>query len=169
MSITAGTGRSSGAGRDPSLGGFVAGEGWFGTKRRAERFVRDGSPRLVFAFGITVARRDLRMLEALQTFLGHGTIRDRAPGQPHHQPLSDFAIVSMRAHRAATIPFARRFLLSCEKRRQFERWVEAMDVYEEQRPTQRGRGPSPCSMPGCGRPVRGRGLCRSHYYRETGY
>ncbi len=32
-----------------------------------------------------------------------------------------------------------------------------------------GKGPSGCSEFGCDRPVRGRRLCRSHYYRATGY
>ena len=32
-----------------------------------------------------------------------------------------------------------------------------------------GKGLSTCSVEGCDRPVRGRGLCRRHYYRATGY
>lgn len=31
-----------------TLAGFVAGEGWFGTRRRSELFARDGSPRPAF-------------------------------------------------------------------------------------------------------------------------
>jgi hypothetical protein len=152
-----------------TLGGFVAGEGFFCTTRRKEPFVADGSARLRFIFGVTVARRDVRMLEALQAFLGHGTIRHKDGREPHHQPLSEFAIVSARVHHAATIPFGRRFILPSAKRQQFDGWVETMARYEEQRPSRWGRGPSPCSMPGCDRPVRGQGLCRSHYYRATGY
>src|ERR1700675_2956754 len=48
-----------------TLAGFVAGEGWFTVKRRPERFVRDGSYRLRFVFGVTIARRDRHLLEAL--------------------------------------------------------------------------------------------------------
>jgi hypothetical protein len=118
---------------------------------------------------VAVAQRDESVLRALQAFLGAGSITRKPSGQPNHQPVSEFGIYSLRSHRATTIPFARRFLLPCEKRRQFEHWVADMDTYEEQRPTRWGRGPSPCSVPGCGQPVRGRGLCRSHYYRATGY
>ncbi len=152
-----------------TLGGFVAGEGWFGTKRQRERFVRDGSLRLRFVFGVTIARRDRRVLEALAGFLGAGAIRDKPPGKPHHQPLSEFSISSIRLHRAATIPFAQHFLLPSQKRRQFDAWAESMDAYEAGRPSQHGRGRSECSVPGCGGLVRGRSLCRSHYYRATGY
>jgi hypothetical protein len=152
-----------------TLGGFVAGEAWFGTKRRSERFVTDGSPRLAFVFAVAVAQRDEGMLRALRAYLGTGVITQKPPREPHHQPISEFTIASLRSHRAATIPFAYRFLLPCEKRRQFERWVASMETYEAQRRSRSGRGPSPCSVPGCGRPVRGRGLCRSHYYRATGY
>ena len=151
-----------------TLAGFVAGEGWFGTKQGG-RFVRDGSLRLRFVFGVTIARRDRRVLEALAGFLGYGAIRDKPPGKPHHQPLSEFSISSVLMHRAATIPFAQTFLLPSQKRNQFEAWVQSMDAYEERRPSQYGRGRSRCSMPGCTGPVRGRSLCRSHYYRATGY
>jgi hypothetical protein len=41
--------------------------------------------------------------------------------------------------------------------------------YDALRPSRHGKAPSSCSVDGCGRPVRGRGLCRSHYYRATGY
>lgn len=152
-----------------TLAGFVAGEGWFGTKRSRERFTRDGSERLRFVFGVTVARRDRRLLEALAAFLGHGTIRDKPARRAHHQPLSEFAISSMRAHRVATIPFATTFLLPCQKRSQFDAWLETIAVYEARRPSQYGKGRSICSVPGCEGPVRGRSLCRSHYYRATGY
>lgn len=152
-----------------TLAGFVAGEGWFIAKRRTERFVRNGSTRFSFVFGVTVARRDRPLLGALTAFLGAGTIRDKPARVSHHQPLSEFTIASMRAHRTATIPFAERYLLPCHKREQFEAWVEAIAEYERTRPSQYGRGRSTCTIPGCEKPVRGRKLCRSHYYRVTGY
>jgi hypothetical protein len=152
-----------------TLGGFVAGEGWFGTKRRGTSFVDDGSPRLAFVFAVTVARRDEPLLHALQRFLGAGSILRKPPGQPHHQPLSELSITSLREHHRATIPFAETYLPPCHKRDQFEQWVEQLQRYEERSPSRWGRGRSPCSIEGCVKPVRGRGLCRSHYYRATGY
>ena len=62
-----------------------------------------------------------------------------------------------------------RYLLPCAKKRQFEQWRADLDSYEALHPTRWGRGPSPCSEPGCERPVRGRGLCRAHYCRATGH
>jgi hypothetical protein len=63
-----------------TLAGFVAGEAWFGTRERQERFLRDGSVRLSFGFAVTIARRDRAVLEALATFLGQGTIRNKPTG-----------------------------------------------------------------------------------------
>lgn len=147
---------------------MVAGEGCFSVGRRTVTFT-DGSPRLRFVFTVSMATRDRPMLEALQQFLGYGCITDASPRRPGWQPMSSFCVASNRAHHAATIPFADRFLLPSAKRRQFEQWRDALVKYERERPSRYGRGPSACSEPGCDKPVRGRGLCRSHYYRATGY
>lgn len=153
---------------EPSLGymfgGFVAGEGSFFTSRLPPR--RDGRPRTRFAFQVAVATRDRPMLEALRDFLGFGSVSDHRPAHGHWQPMSSFTIASFRGHHAATIPFAERFLLPCAKRSQFEQWRDALLAYDAVRPR---RQRSICSEPGCDRFVRGRGLCRSHYYRATGY
>jgi hypothetical protein len=120
-------------------------------------------------FAIAVAQRDRHLLEALACFLGEGRIIDRPRRRSHHEPISELSISSAQAHRRATIPFAERFLLPCRKREPFEAWRDAFDDYLRDRPSRWGRGPSPCSEPGCSKPVRGRGLCRIHYYRATGY
>jgi hypothetical protein len=156
-----------------TLAGFVAGEGTFCvTKRTHQGFKKSGLPRLRFLFQVTVAKRDRRLLEALQMFLGFGVIYDIEPKKEGYLPLSSLTIGSLRAHRAATIPFAERFLLSSAKRRQFDHWHEQMDAYEAtpdfQAHLQRRRR-SICSQPNCEKHVRGRGLCRSHYYEVTGY
>jgi len=116
-----------------------------------------------------VARRDRRLLETPQEFLGAGTLRDLSARNAGWQPISELSISSAAVHRAATIPFAERYLLPCRKREQFERWRDELVDYEVRRPSRYGRGPSPCCIPGCGKPVRGRKLCRSHYYRATGH
>jgi hypothetical protein len=115
-----------------------------------------------------MARRDRMLLEALRSFLGVGSVH-AAPARRHWQPVSTFSVNSHHAHRIATIPFAEMFLRPSAKRRQFEQWRAQLDAHESRHPNPYGRGPSPCSVEGCGAPVRGRGLCRSHYYRETGY
>jgi hypothetical protein len=108
-------------------------------------------------------------LQALRTYLGVGSVRRKPARQPHHQPISEFSVTSMRQHRQATIPFAETFLPASAKREQFERWRAALQQYQSASSSRWGRGQSLCSVTGCERPVRGRGLCRSHYYRATGY
>jgi hypothetical protein len=147
------------------LGGFVAGEGWFGVLQLGPPR-RDGSPRLRFRFGVTVADRDRSVLEALQSYLGAGCINDAPSRQDGWLPQSTFTVGSLNAHRRATIPFAESFLPPSAKRGQFEAWRDRLLRYERERPV---RTRSICSEPGCDRFVRGRGLCRSHYYRATGY
>lgn len=149
-----------------TLGGFVAGEGSF-MARQVGICVADGSPLLRFWFAVQVASRDRALLETLQGFLGVGEICDKVPRQEHFQPISAFEVRSRRFHKEAIIPFADRFLLPCAKRRQFETWPNLLEEYEGAHPYPRGR--SICSEPSCGRHVRGRGLCRSHYYQATGY
>jgi hypothetical protein len=110
--------------------------------------------------------RDRHLLAALQMVLGAGSIYDRRPQRVHWQPTSSFVIASRKMHRERVIPFVDRFLLPCAKRRQYELWRDALYHYESVNPP---RARSLCSVDGCERFVRGRGLCRSHYYRATGY
>ena len=153
---------------DWALGGFVAGEGCFCIARTV-RIRRDGSARLKFVFQVTVASRDRYVLEALRERLCCGAIRDLEARGNGWLPASVYSIRSHYRHRVATIPFAESYLLPCAKRQQFQRWRSELDEYERAHPNRFGKGPSACSEPDCENPVRGRGLCRSHYYRATGY
>jgi hypothetical protein len=147
------------------LGGFVAGEGSFYITRRATPYA-DGSIRPHFVFQVAVASRDDAILVALRQILGFGSIRSCRPRSALWQPQSVLHVASIKAHRAATIPFSERFLPDCAKRRQFAAWRDALEGHASSRPP-RVRGT--CRELGCGLPVRGRGLCRRHYYRVTGY
>jgi hypothetical protein len=151
-----------------TLGGLVAGGGCFTTVRQRRPY-RDGSPRYKFVFQMTMAQRDIAVLEALRSFLGFGSIQHRRRRRAHWQPTCTLHIHSIWAHRQATIPFAETFLLPCAKRQQFQQWRDELLAYDKAHPNRYRRGPSPCSIPGCGKPVRGSMLCRSHYYRATGY
>jgi hypothetical protein len=149
------------------LGGLVAGEGSFTTGRQGAYV--DGSERIRFVFQVTMATRDRLALEALRSFLGFGSIHDQPSRRANWEPESSFQINSRRGHHLATIPLAEAFLLPSNKREQFEAWKAAFTAYEEDHPTRYGKGRSPCSVDGCDFPVRGRGLCRRHYYRATGW
>lgn len=148
------------------FGGFVAGEGWFGVTRRLPPY-GDGAPRLRFVFAVAIASRDRAILDELHEFLGFGSIREQRPRNPAHLPISTLTVASIRAHQAATIPFGERYLPSSQKRNQFEQWRDKLQHHLVRRRPREER--STCSMLGCDKFVRGRGLCRSHYYRATGY
>jgi hypothetical protein len=151
-----------------ALAGFVAGEGCFGITTKRPAFA-NGDPRLRFTFSIGVAERDRGPLEQLRPALGTGSIRRQVPRKAHWQPTVILSVGSLRAHRTFVTPFMHRHLIAGAKRRQFDLWRQAMDSYESFHPTRVGNGPSLCSVDGCDKPVRGRGLCRSHYYEVTGY
>jgi hypothetical protein len=151
-----------------AFGGVVAAEGTFTTSRlRPDR--ADGSPRTRFVFALTMAQRDRPLVVAMRDFVGAGSLTDRPPRRARWQSTVTLTISGRRSHHAATIPFADRYLLPSAKRTQFDLWRAQLASYESAYPSRFGKGPSTCRMPGCDRPVRGRGLCRVHYYRETGW
>jgi hypothetical protein len=146
---------------------LTAGEGCFTVGSIGER--NDGSERRRFRFLITMADRDLPAISALRSLLGVGSIMHRPPPRANCQPTVTLSVVSRKALREAVIPFFDRYLVAGHKRTQYLRWRDEFTAYEQRFPSNWGAGPSPCSMPGCDKPVRGRGLCRAHYYQETGY
>jgi hypothetical protein len=151
------------------LGGLVAGEGSFAVTRKLPPFA-NGDPRLRFLLTLTMADRDRPLLVALRSFLGAGSITDVPSPNGRWLPRSQFVVSSMRAHRSRVMPFAEEFVPRYSaKWAQFRQWHQAIEAYELDHPNRWGRGRSQCSVADCLLPVRGRGLCRRHYYRETGY
>src|SRR5690606_38573773 len=150
------------------FGGLVAGEGSFTVSPYGNPH-DNGDPRLRFVFSVKMAARDRPLLEALARFLGVGSVNDSVPTNPRWLPTSQYIVPGARHIRDRVVPFGEPFLLPSAKRTQFDAWVALMRDYDEAHPSRYGKGPSTCSQPGCGKPVRGRGLCRSHYYRATGY
>lgn len=151
-----------------AFGGLVAAEGTFTTSRMLPDRI-DGTARSRFIFALTMAQRDRPLVVALREFLGAGSLTDRPRRDERWQPTTTLTISGRRTHHAMTIPFAEAYLLPCAKRTQYERWRDRLAAYESAHPSRIGQGPSTCRAPGCDRPVRGRGLCRAHYYRETGW
>jgi hypothetical protein len=151
------------------LGGVVAGEGSFTCTAATPPTRKDGSARIRFVFSISMASRDRELITALHEFLGVGSVAEIPSPNGRWLPQTRLSVGSRLAHRVATIPFADEFLMPCAKRDQFERWRNQFEQYERLHPTRIGFGPSTCAEDGCDKPVRGRGLCRSHYYRATGY
>ena len=117
-----------------------------------------------------MADRDRAIVELLKGYLGCGLLRDVPPRQPHHLPAVSYSVSRERDLLDRVIPFSDRFLLAdSAKEKQYRQWRDWLLAYRRDRPTQWGRGPSTWSVDGCERPVRGRGLCRSHYHQVTGY
>lgn len=152
-----------------ALGGVVAGEGCFTVTRATPRPRVDGSTRLRFVFSLSMAERDRQIIEALRTILGVGSLHRKPARVAHHLDQVRLTVSGRRSHHRATIPFMDRYLLPSAKRCQYESWRDALYEHEEKHPSRFGKGPTPCSVDGCEKPVRGRSLCRSHYYRATGY
>jgi hypothetical protein len=150
-----------------SLGGLVAGEGCFTVGPIGNRV--DGSPRLRFGFQLEMAERDSPLISALQCFVGTGSIARRPPQRAGWLPTLKYTVGGRKGIRESVIPFCDEFLIVGAKQSQYLRWRDQFLEYEARFPSNWGAGPSPCAMPGCSKPVRGRGLCRAHYYRETGY
>lgn len=148
------------------LGGLVAGEGCFCITRSLPHYA-DGAVRPRFIFDLEMARRDEALVLQLHRFLGVGSIGHRS--RPNQLPTVRLRIASIRAHRRALIPFADRYLIAGVKRTQYPQWRAAPEEHLVERPYRWGEGRATCSVDGCVRPVRGQGLCRTHYYRATGH
>ena len=152
-----------------TLGGLVAGEGCFRRSERRERFP-DGSARVRFVFELSLAVVDRPLIDALHSMLGGaGTVRVREPRRVGWQAEACLTVASESAHLVHTIPFADRFLGPCHKREQFEAWRDELLAYRRRRAELLGEGRRRCRVEGCDGFVRGQGLCRSHYYRATGW
>lgn len=150
-----------------TLGGLVAGEGSFVITRKVKPFA-NGSPRKRFVFQLSMAARDRPLLVATRNFLGFGSITDHPRRRPEWQPMSTLTISSIKGHRHSLIPFCDAYLpKESAKWRQYAAWKHDLDEWDALHPSERVKGT--CSEPDCDRPVRGRGVCRIHYYRLTGY
>ena len=118
---------------------------------------------------MTMADRDLAAVTALRDFIAVGSVMHRPPQRPNWLPTVTLSVTGRRGIRDSLIPFCDAYLIAGHKRAQYLRWREQFHDYETRFPSNWGAGPSPCAVAGCDRPVRGRGLCRAHYYEATGY
>jgi hypothetical protein len=150
-----------------AFGGLIAGEGCFTSVRMSPPYA-DGRARKRFVMSIEMCREDRPLLDALRDYLGFGSVSDVKARRDGWLPSSQLVVHSQRAHLAATIPFATRFLPPSKKRVQYLTWLKEFESYCRDHPSRWGRGPSICNVHGCSREVRARGLCRSHYYEATG-
>ena len=134
------------------VAGFVCGEGSFD----------DSGNR--FRFSLTLGASDRTMCELLQAIFGVGHVRWYPRRKPHYDDEVVFHVQRLRDLVEVVVPFMDEHLTASFKREQYERWRSALLEYWETKARRRRA----CSIEGCDRPNRSRGLCRQHYYAEYG-
>lgn len=134
------------------LGGFIAGEG----------YLRSGSGQTacVVALGAT----DAGMCELLHEFMGVGRVRRYARRAPHYDDEVVWVVRSLRDLVEVVVPFLDEHLPPSYKRVQCEAWRAELLTYWHEQAKRRRR----CTVDGCERPQRAKGLCRAHYYAAYG-
>jgi hypothetical protein len=135
-----------------ALAGFVAAEGCF--TRAGRRF----------AFRVSVAAADAASVETLYEFLGVGSVHRSPRRRAHYDDVATYAVTAVGDLLRSIVPFMDEHLLPSHKREQYLRWRTGLLAYWEYDVSR----PRPCSVPGCERVRRAKGLCRHHYYRHFG-
>ena len=136
----------------PFLGGFFAGEGYL---RAGDR-----------GFDCTVAlgARDAGMCELFRDVLEVGRVRRYQRRAAHHDDVVVWVVRSPRELVEVVVPVLDEHLPASYKRQQYLAWrAELLDHWQH-----RARRRRPCTMHGCDRPRRAKGLCRRHYYAAYG-
>ena len=136
-----------------AVAGFVAAEGCFTTKGRQ-----------AFRFEVGLGSADTAMCLDLQQFFGVGHTFAYARRQPHYDDEVTYAVQSLRDLVEVIVPFMDEHLPPCHKRVQYEAWRRELVDYWDHKAKRR----RPCTVDGCDRPRRAKGLCRQHYYAAHG-
>jgi hypothetical protein len=132
------------------LGGFVAAEGCF--TRTGRRF----------RFAIALGAKDAKMCDVAAVVLGVGHVARSPRRQPHFDDEVIFAVQSTKQLVDRVVPFMDRYLPPSKKRNQYEKWrFELLHFWESGAKRLRT-----CTVSGCERPQRAKGVCRHHYYER---
>jgi hypothetical protein len=136
------------------IAGFVAAEGTFG---------RSGTPP-TFRFAIGLGASDSDSCRQLQRYFGVGTIHTSPRRKSHYDDEVTYQVRALRDLIDLVVPFMDEHLPPSYKREQYEVWRAALLDYWQHGARQKGR--RPCTIDGCDRPQRAKGLCRHHYFKE---
>lgn len=138
----------------PYFGGFIAAEGSFVRTKGGARF----------AFAVGLGARDAASCELLHTCFGVGHIHRSPRRLPHQDDAICFTIGALPDLVHVVVPFMDEHLPPSYKRQQYLVWrAELLEYWEH-----RAKRVRPCTIEGCARPRRAKGLCRSHYYTAFG-
>jgi len=136
----------------PFLGGFIAGEGYFGRSDRT------------FTCSVALGASDSGLCVLIHDFLRVGHVRYYPRRREHYDDEVVWVARSLPDLVDVVVPFLDEHLPPSYKRQQFEAWrAELMDYWHT-----KARRRRTCTVDGCDRPHRARGLCRVHYYAAHG-
>lgn len=136
------------------LGGFIAAEGCF--------VCTEGGTRFAFAVGLSAS--DVVSCQLMYAYFGAGRIHWSPRRKLHQDDAVCFTISALPDLVETLVPFMDEHLPASYKRIQYEAWRTALLEYWEYR----AKRVRPCTVDGCERPRRAKGLCRSHYYSAYG-
>lgn len=136
------------------IGGFVAAEGAFLTTGEAPRF----------SFSVQLGGIDHTACEELGAFFGVGHIYRYSRRQSNFDDEVHFTVQKIKDLVEVIVPFMDEHLPPSYKRQQYEVWrTKLLDHWEHG-----ARRRRTCTIPGCNRIQKGRGVCRRHYYQLYG-
>jgi hypothetical protein len=134
--------------------GFAVAEGSFVHDVRRRRFV----------FSVGLGATDIVTCELLRDFFGVGALVHHARRKPHYDDEVTFVVRRLRDLVEVVVPFMDEHLPPSYKREQYVAWRAALLEHWEHH----ARRVRPCTVAGCERPRRAKGLCRHHYYEAFG-
>jgi hypothetical protein len=134
------------------LGGFIAGEGYFGRSGRT------------FTCSVALGAADSGACELIHDFLQVGRVHRYPRRRDHFDDEVVWVVRSLPNLVDVVVPFLDEHLPASYKRQQFLAWRAELMEYWHTRARRRRR----CTIDGCERPHRARGLCRGHYYAAYG-
>lgn len=117
-----------------------------------------------FTFAVALGAEDRESCALLRTCLGVGSVRAYARRKEHFDDEACLAVRKLRDLVEVIVPFMDAHLPPSHKRVQYLVWREQLIDYWENR----ARRVRPCTVEGCEKPQRAKGVCRHHYYVRFG-
>jgi LAGLIDADG endonuclease len=136
------------------IGGFVAGEGTFGMTVAPPKFT----------FSVQLGGIDEKVCDELWAFFGVGHVHRYGRRKAHYDDEVHFTVRKVKDLVGVVVPFMDEHLPPSYKRQQYEAWrTKLVDHWQHHAKRRRT-----CTLPGCDRIQKGRGVCRRHYYQLYG-
>lgn len=117
-----------------------------------------------FAFAVSLGAADHMMCLLLRDYFGVGRVRTYPRRRDHYDDEVVFSVQSLRDLVEVIVPFMDEHLRPSYKREQYDAWRAELLAHWESKAKRR----RPCTVDGCDRPNRARGLCRHHYFQAFG-